>query len=59
MPRIKTVIVGEQQVGKTCFALKSVKNIFPEVYIPTIFENYYVDKEVDGKTIAVGVWDTG
>ena len=59
MPGIKIVIVGEQQAGKTCFAFKSMKDTFPEVYVRTIFENYIVDMVVDGKTLTVSMWDTG
>ncbi|KAJ6632666.1 Ras-like GTP-binding protein O-RHO [Pseudolycoriella hygida] len=28
-----------------------IKDQFPEVYVPTVFENYVADIEVDGKQI--------
>ena len=29
------------------------KDQFPEVYVPTVFENYVADIEVDGKQVCV------
>jgi len=34
------------------------KDQFPEVYVPTVFENYVADIVVDGKTIELALWDT-
>ena len=47
--RKKLVIVGDGTCGKTCLLIVFSKDEFPEVYVPTVFENYVADIEVDGK----------
>ena len=31
---------------------------FVQVYVPTVFENYVADIEIDGKDIELALWDT-
>lgn len=57
--RKKLVIVGDGACGKTCLLIVFSKDQFPEVYVPTVFENYVADIEVDGKQIELALWDTG
>jgi len=38
-------------VGKTCLLIVFSKDQFPEVYVPTVFENYVSDIEIDGKHV--------
>lgn len=45
------MIVGDGACGKTCLLIVFSKDQFPEVYVPTVFENYVADIEVDGKQV--------
>lgn len=49
--RKKLVIVGDGACGKTCLLIVFSKDQFPEVYVPTVFENYVADIEVNGKQV--------
>ena len=51
--RKKLVIVGDGACGKTCLLIVFSKDQFPEVYVPTVFENYVADIEVDGKQVCM------
>ncbi|MEE6519887.1 hypothetical protein FKM82_017652 [Ascaphus truei] len=56
--RKKLVIVGDGACGKTCLLRMIRKDVFLEVYIPNVFENYVVDIAVDGKQVELALWDT-
>ncbi|KAJ6583021.1 small GTPase-binding protein [Mycena vulgaris] len=56
--RRKLVIVGDGASGKTSLLIVFSKGEFPEVYVPTVFENYVADIEVDGKKVELALWDT-
>ena len=58
--RKKLVIVGDGTCGKTCLLIVYSKGYFPEVYVPTIFENYVADVPLDEKetVIEMALWDT-
>jgi small GTP-binding protein len=50
--------VGDGACGKTCLLIVFSKDQFPDVYVPTVFENYVADTEVDGKQVELALWDT-
>ncbi|CDO52411.1 hypothetical protein DV451_002308 [Geotrichum candidum] len=56
--RRKLVIVGDGACGKTCLLIVFSKGTFPQVYLPTVFENYVSDVEVDGRRVELALWDT-
>lgn len=55
---IKCVIIGDGSVGKTSLLVTFSKNEFPVEYIPTVYENYSGNVEVDGETVTLQLWDT-
>lgn len=56
--RKKLVIVGDGACGKTCLLIVFSKDQFPEVYVPTVFENYVADIEVDSKQVMLPIVQT-
>ena len=51
--RKKLVIVGDGACGKTCLLIVFSKDHFPDVYVPTVFENYITDVEANGKKVSL------
>ncbi|XP_056619841.1 rho-related GTP-binding protein RhoB-like [Triplophysa dalaica] len=58
MIRKKMVVVGDGACGKTCLLTVFCKGKFPVVYVPTVFESYVADVEVDTKQVELALWDT-
>ncbi|XP_022172796.1 ras-like GTP-binding protein Rho1 [Myzus persicae] len=54
----KVVIVGDGESGKTCLLRVFLEDIFPDVYVPTVFDFYTTEIEVDGKKVALELCDT-
>ena len=55
--RKKLVAVGDGSSGRLALLNVFSKGRFPEVYVPTVFENYVADVEVDGKSVELALWD--
>jgi len=56
--RIKLVVVGDGAVGKTSLLISYATGEFPTEYVPTVFENYTAQLELEGETILMHLWDT-
>ncbi|XP_075441152.1 ras-like GTP-binding protein O-RHO isoform X2 [Ascaphus truei] len=56
--RKKLVIVGDGACGKTCLLRMISNDVFLEVYIPNVYENFVADIAVDGKQVELMLWDT-
>ncbi len=57
---IKILLLGDSEVGKSCFLMRYSDNVFVENYITTIGLDYKLKivKLDSGKTIKVQLWDT-
>lgn len=56
---MKVVVVGDGGCGKTCLLVSYAQQKFPEIYVPTIFENYVTSVQApNGKVIELALWDT-
>ncbi|CUM67839.1 uncharacterized protein PRCAT00005547001 [Priceomyces carsonii] len=56
---MKLVVVGDGGCGKTCLLVSYVQHKFPEIYVPTVFENYVASVAApNNKLIELALWDT-
>jgi len=56
--RKKLVIVGDGACGKTSLLFVFTKDEMPMNYVPTIFENYVADMNIDGKQVELALFDS-
>lgn len=54
----KLVIVGDGYCGKTSLLIAFKDRKFPQIYVPTVFDDHSTKIQVDGKTINFYLWDT-
>lgn len=45
-------------LGKSAMLITATTNCFPSEYVPTVFDNYCVNKVIDGKRYDLSLWDT-
>ncbi|CAG8614901.1 14121_t:CDS:2 [Funneliformis mosseae] len=54
----KLVVLGDGACGKTSLLNVFTRGYFPQVYEPTVFENYVHDIWIDNQQIELSLWDT-
>ncbi|KAI8379777.1 small GTPase superfamily [Radiomyces spectabilis] len=54
----KLVVCGDGACGKTSLLNVFTRGYFPQVYEPTVFENYVQEMGIDGQDIEMSLWDT-
>lgn len=50
--------MGDGACGKTSLLNVFTRGYFPQVYEPTVFENYVHDIFIDGQSVQLSLWDT-
>ncbi|PVF94899.1 GTP-binding protein of the rho subfamily of ras-like protein [Serendipita vermifera] len=56
--RPKVVVVGDGSVGKTCLIIAFCHGEFPERFVPTVWENYVAEIEIENRLMELAIWDT-
>lgn len=55
---VKCVAIGDAAVGKTALLITYTTNKFPHDYVPTVFDNFETELEVNGELFKFQLWDT-
>jgi small GTP-binding protein len=56
--RVKCVVVGDREIGKTCLALTYIGESLSAEYIPTVFDDYHTPRMIGGEGIDLLICDT-
>ncbi|XP_071963846.1 ras-related C3 botulinum toxin substrate 1-like [Antedon mediterranea] len=54
---IRCITVGDSAVGKTCLLIRECMNVYPEDYVPTVFDSYIHEITVDNAVVKVQTED--
>ena len=55
----KIIIIGDQNVGKSSITIRGAKNLFNEVYTPTVgFEFITFNVRINDQIVKLQIWDT-
>ncbi|KAJ5076522.1 hypothetical protein M0811_06102 [Anaeramoeba ignava] len=57
MERLKIVGVGNGAIGKTCFYMTVHHKKFPEIYVPTAYDECTVEINISGRNVTIEFWD--
>ena len=57
--KLKVVVVGNGEVGKTCLVSTYGNNGFPDKYVMTVAKNFESKIKYQNKEITLDIWDTG
>lgn len=57
-PFIKLVAVGDRNTGKTCLLHTYATKSFPQAYVPSVFDEFSTNIEINGATCILQLWDT-
>ncbi|KAJ5076520.1 hypothetical protein M0811_06100 [Anaeramoeba ignava] len=57
MKPLKILNAGDGATGKTSLYMTIIDKKFPDIYIPTVFDNYRGDFNISGKNITLEFWD--
>ena len=56
---LRTVVVGDGTVGKTCLLMSFTKNgQFMDVHVPTVLDEFSRIEIINGEKVAMTLWDT-
>ncbi|CAF1242158.1 unnamed protein product [Didymodactylos carnosus] len=55
---VKCVIVGDGAVGKTVLLQTYLTNLYPDLLVPTVFEQHTIDIIIDGESVGLHLVDT-
>ncbi|KAK0616745.1 prion-inhibition and propagation-domain-containing protein [Immersiella caudata] len=58
LKKYKLVLVGDLDADKTLLLCVMLRGSYPEVYVPTVLENYVMDITIDGYDVELAPWDT-